>query len=157
MSVAEDYLKSGHRTPAVRLNQSKPSTTVTPDPNKPDELVARWTPWAERLLLPLFHYSENWDGYNAAAPHFETMVTAAALLANLRAYFLTPEPHVSPTRDGGVSLEWEADSKYLEIEVDSPTTLTYLYKDSAANRRQTDSFAEDAIPEEFFRVLQQMF
>ncbi len=69
MSVAEDYLRfAPAAAPSMVTFIPKPSSTMTPSPNNPGEGAARWIPWAERQVLPIGDYGENWDGYNAAAP-----------------------------------------------------------------------------------------
>ncbi len=38
------------------------------------------------------------------------------------------EPNINPTRDGGVSIEWDNAKNYLEIEI-SAQSIEYLFKD----------------------------
>ncbi len=160
MSVAEDYLNLSLKAPHVVVPFiTKPSSTMTPAPNRPGEAAARWVPWAERQIMPLADFRENWDGYNGAAPNEESMWNAIVFLACLKnAYCGIPEPHINPTRDGGISLEWETHDKYLEIEFDSTSTFEYLFKNLTDKFRRAGKVSVGSMPaKDFFSDLNSIF
>jgi hypothetical protein len=75
--------------------------------------------------------SANWDGYEAAAPRPEVLPLAREflllLLALPRGQALGHAIHVSPTRTGGVLLEWQDASHEHEIEFSPDGAISFLH------------------------------
>jgi hypothetical protein len=78
-------------------------------------------PFIERLVqvasLPL-----NWAGPGSKPPNYQTLTTAAQLLASI-AKPRTKPPNVAPMPDGGVNLTWYAGGVELEISIESNGTF----------------------------------
>jgi hypothetical protein len=76
--------------------------------------------------------AENWDGYGAAVPDGQIIELAEefvrlmeALLANRSAGSCTL--HVSPTRIGGVLIEWEDVANQNEVEIHPDRSFGFLH------------------------------
>lgn len=70
---------------------------------------------------------ENWDGYHGAAPRVELIDRVTRFLEFWNDYLPLPAPHISPTRTGGVLVEWERGPHQLEVEFDPPADVTFAY------------------------------
>ena len=91
---------------------------------------------------------ENWDGYAAAAPHGNAIDLAleftdliAAMLEKSKAG--PTEIHVSPTRVGGVLVEWEDASRQHEVEINPDRSIGFLHLDKATGGISTRKFSPD--------------
>ena len=88
---------------------------------------------------------ENWDGYGAAAPEAGTIDLAKefiglfdALLA--RSSAAPAELHVSPTRVGGVLIDWEADAMEHEMELGPDGSIGFLHRNKDTGKIVTRKF-----------------
>jgi len=88
---------------------------------------------------------QGWDSNGAAPPIPTVIVGAESLLLSLCHDPALPQPHIHPTRSGGVQFEWENGSRYFEIEVQGERAATYFYSDDDT-RTETNGliFAEQA-------------
>src|SRR5260370_40425732 len=79
---------------------------------------------------------EMWDGYGAAAPH-ATLVDFAQEFASLIEAMLRTSSfnpcvlHVSPTRVGGILIEWEDASAQHEVEITPDQSIGFLHLNKA--------------------------
>ena len=78
---------------------------------------------------------ENWDGYGAAAPEPQVIDLATEFVGMLEAVFngraLPPDAiHVSPTRVGGVLIEWEDAKTQHEVDINPDQSFAFLHSDS---------------------------
>src|SRR5260370_32620624 len=80
---------------------------------------------------------ENWDGYGAAAPQAKLVDLAheftALIEAMLRKSATDPGVvlHVSPTRVGGVLIEWEDLAMQHEVELNPDCSIGFLHLNKA--------------------------
>lgn len=91
---------------------------------------------------------ENWDGYGAAAPQANAIDLAlefADLIeAMLRKSASGPqELHVSPTRPGGILIEWEDHSMQHEVEINPDRSIGFLHLNKATGHIETRKFSPD--------------
>jgi hypothetical protein len=106
--------------------------------------MSAFLPWAFKQIEPVTKFADNWDGYGAAAVTAEMASNAACILASLKAVFNVAEPIVGMTPDGGISFEWECQSRSLEIEIESELSLgTFLYRDTVINSARSGSIMTD--------------
>ncbi len=70
---------------------------------------------------------ENWDGYGAAPPRSGPIDAAIGFLRQCSGQTALPDPYVTPTRAGGVLLDWEQGSHQLEIEFDDSNHGSFVY------------------------------
>jgi|SRR6185312_3240420 len=77
----------------------------------------------ELLKLP-----PNWDSYGARPPELDAAVNAFALIERIVAGGESM-PRIVPTVDGGIQLEWHANSKYLEVVARADKTLSAYFED----------------------------
>jgi hypothetical protein len=87
-------------------------------------------------LQAMCQLGENWDGYGAAAPQAHVIELArefVSLIAIvLRTRAAAPEaPHVSPTRTGGILIEWEAAELQHEVEISPDQSFAFLHFNKA--------------------------
>jgi hypothetical protein len=105
---------------------------------------AAWVPKVLSQLCRLPKLPANWDSYNAEPVADEVTHSAAALLLDLGAMFDLPVPMVSPTRRGGVLLEWESGPRALEIELVSRDAAAFLFTDDDRGfEREGELFRDD--------------
>src|SRR6266446_8654428 len=90
--------------------------------------------------------AENWDGYGAAPPQaavidlaqeFASFLQAALRKANSDAATL----HVSPTRVGGVLIEWEDSARQHELEIHPEDGISFLHLVKATGQITTRRFS----------------
>lgn len=89
---------------------------------------------------------ENWDGYGAAVPSTTTIDLAqefVGLLAAMlnRARSATCVLHVSPTRTGGILIEWEDRATQHELEISSDRSIGFLHLDKTTRQIETREFS----------------
>jgi len=96
------------------------------------EPIQDWLDEAVKQLDAIAFLPDGWDGDGASAPSRDVLLGGRSLLECLHQVPGIPKPHVNPTRDGSVQFEWEAASRYFEIEVVAPEAATYFYQDRAA-------------------------
>src|SRR5438445_3737285 len=88
---------------------------------------------------------ENWDGYGAAAPQanlidlaqeFTGLIEALIRKSTIAAHVL----HVSPTRVGGILIDWEDDSVEHEVELNPDRSIGFLHRTKATGQIETRKF-----------------
>jgi hypothetical protein len=88
---------------------------------------------------------ENWDGYGAAAPQAHVIDLAQELAGliegGLRKVLADPPVvHVSPTRVGGVLIEWEHGSMQHEVEIHPDGSIGFLHLNRSTGHVETRKF-----------------
>jgi hypothetical protein len=89
---------------------------------------------------------ENWDGYGAAAPQTHVIELACEFVPLLEALLevrsSTPGPvHVSPTRIGGVLIQWEDGIMQHEVEINPDQSFAFLHLNTATGHIETRKFS----------------
>ena len=93
----------------------------------------------DQQLDDLASLQPNWDGEDA-------LVIDPAIIAAARSFLkrlpddLVSEPLVIPCPAGTLQFEWESESRYLELEFETPTTIRYLRQDSEGDLDEEDVF-----------------
>jgi hypothetical protein len=85
---------------------------------------------------------ENWDGYGAAAPQGNLIDLAQEFISLIEAMLRksTAEPgllHVSPTRIGGILIDWEDRSMQHEMELNPDSSIGFLHLNKTAGSIQS--------------------
>jgi hypothetical protein len=93
-------------------------------------------------LQAMCQLGENWDGYGAAAPQAHVIELAREFVSLieivLRTRAAAPEaPHVSPTRTGGILIEWEAAELQHEVEISPDQSFAFLHFNKATGHTET--------------------
>ncbi len=106
-------------------------------------------PTLDDQLQSMRELPENWDGYGAAAPLAGVVDFAQAFVAFLEAALKTsrsevPAVHVSPTRVGGILIEWDDVQVGHEVDVRPDLSLSFLHLHRSTGQIITRSFAPDA-------------
>ena len=89
---------------------------------------------------------ENWDGYGADAPS-TTAIDLARELVGLVETMLKKSPsnsctlHVSPTRTGGVLIDWENRATQHEVEISADRSIGFLHLDKTTGQIETRKFS----------------
>jgi hypothetical protein len=151
MSTAETYL-SERQTRSDFYSSRSTDTPHSPTMTSAnlEEEISMILPWTYSQFEPLLQLVENWDGYGAAAPDQSSIKTAMNILARLKAVYHAAEPFISPTRTGGVSMEWEGENHYFELDIESASG-TYFYKNLKTSDILKGSISADKTPEFTFR------
>jgi hypothetical protein len=89
---------------------------------------------------------ENWDGYNAAAPSATAIDLAQEFVGLIETMWKKSTPnscllHVSPTRIGGVLIEWEDRAIQHEIEISPDRSINFLHLDKTTGQIETRKFS----------------
>lgn len=89
---------------------------------------------------------ENWDGYGAAAPQANLIELAKEFTGLIEAMLRksSTEPrvlHVSPTRVGGILIDWEDRSMQHEVELNPDSSIGFLHLNKATGSIQTRKFS----------------
>ena len=85
---------------------------------------------------------DDWDGYGGAAPRHDVIAAAIDFWRLLQTRPLLRDPFVTPTRIGGVLLEWEAAPHQLEVEFESPGKAVFI----CLNRETDESATGPVLP-----------
>jgi hypothetical protein len=93
--------------------------------------------------------SENWDGYGAAPPNAPVIDFAQEFLGFLEAALRrsgrgASTLHVSPTRVGGVLLEWDDPTMEHEVEINPDLGLRFLHLHKVTGQITTRRFEPGA-------------
>jgi hypothetical protein len=96
-------------------------------------------------LQAMRNLMENWDGYGAAAPAAIAIDLAQELVGLVEALWKkstsnSRDLHVSPTRNGGVLIEWEDRARQHEVEISSDRSIGFLHLDRATGQIETRKF-----------------
>jgi hypothetical protein len=90
---------------------------------------------------------ENWDGYGAAAPQAKIIDLAhdfIALLDMLAKSSAAPaELRVSPTRVGGILIDWEGNAIEHEMELNPDGSIGFLHHDKRTGSIVTRKLSAD--------------
>lgn len=84
--------------------------------------------WAQTIVEPLTKVTQNWDGYGGAKPNSESLQASLELLAELRDRLSIQAPYISPTRNGGVLLNWQVGTSELEIQLEGLVHISFVYE-----------------------------
>ncbi len=97
-------------------------------------------------LEAMRHLGENWDGYGAAAPQTQIIVLAQEFIGLLdvmlaRSSVAPAEFHVSPTRVGGILIDWEDDATEHEMDLSPDGSIGFLHHNKATGTIVTRKFS----------------
>jgi len=86
---------------------------------------------------------ENWDGYGAAPPSGNVIDLAQAFTSFLEAAFARSAAvlHVSPTRVGGILIEWEDSTRQHEVEINPDQGISFLHLQKSTGEITTRLFS----------------
>jgi hypothetical protein len=85
---------------------------------------------------------DNWDGYGAAAPKAHVLDLARGFVGLIEALLTkrTAVPgilHVSPTRIGGILVEWEDGLMEHEVEINPDQSFGFLHRNKTTGHIDT--------------------
>src|SRR5262245_55263332 len=88
---------------------------------------------------------DNWDGYGAAAPQADVLDLARELVGLLETWLLKSPAtaqllHVSPTRVGGVLVEWQDGCWQHEGEINPDRSIGFLHLNQSTGHLETRKF-----------------
>lgn len=94
--------------------------------------------------------NENWDGYGAAAPQSKAIDLAQDFIGLLELLRKASAPgekalYVSPTRTGGVQIEWEDPCKEHEIEINPDGSIEFLHYEKSTGQVETKTFTPEGL------------
>jgi hypothetical protein len=91
--------------------------------------------------------NENWDGYGAARPLHNVIELGHEFVALLEALLRNPPQSidVSPTRAGGILIEWALGNIEHEIQINSDRSIDFLHRNRTSGEIESRSFAPDQV------------
>jgi hypothetical protein len=91
--------------------------------------------------------TDNWDGYDAARPLHTVIELGHEFVALIEAVLRSPSQpvNVSPTRAGGVLIEWAIANTEHEIQINSDRSIDFLHRDRTSGEIESRSFAPDQV------------
>ena len=104
---------------------------------------ADWFEHALEQFRAIVGLPPGWDSNNADPPDPKLVQVAAVLLYRLAKSRRVAQPHINPTRRGGIQFEWEAGSRSLELEVVSEDCAAYFYQDADAGIEEEGQLSPD--------------
>jgi len=112
-------------------------------------------------LEAMRHLQENWDGYGAAVPRSNLLELAKEFAGLIEAVMKTSRAapcllHVSPTRSGGVLIEWEADDVEHEVELVPDGSISFLHLNKQTGGIETRQFSPGPLPPGLVQELRQL-
>ena len=109
--------------------------------------VAAWYLDSLDTVKRLGNMPENWDGFGS--PSISVRATIATnYVLSLISFLRMSAPHIAPVPGGGIQLEWDADDRSLEIEIDEAGECEYL-----VSRAEEIYVAPLSAPEQMLPVL----
>ncbi len=115
-----------------------------------------WLPFVCKQLHAIESLPNGWDSYGAPSPDARLVAAAWGLIECLAQAADLPQPHVNPTRNGGVQFEWESGERYFELEVMAERAAEYLYCDDAAHVEETGNLFEEESLEEVLAFIRRV-
>ena len=99
-------------------------------------------------LQAMRNLRENWDGYHAAPPQANIIDLAQEFAGLVEAMLRKSDAdpcilHVSPTRVGGILIEWEDRSTQHEVEIKPDRSMGFLHLNKATSHIETRTFSPD--------------
>ena len=97
---------------------------------------------ATEQLDCLKNLPENWDGYGAAVPEPDVVDLAKGIAALIDAALRKSTAgsqtlHVTPTRVGGILIDWEDAANEHEIDIGPDASLGFLHRDKTTGETVT--------------------
>lgn len=114
-------------TSPVVLNPAQWSSVI------PTRALSQWQIQGIKRLYEVLSLPENWDSYGSPAPTQDAANTAMDLLTGIDIdYFVAPR--VVPISGGGLQLEWQVETRRLELEILSNGSVEYLTTERQESR-----------------------
>lgn len=93
-------------------------------------------------LQAMRQLGENWDGYGASAPQAHVIELASEFVSFVQTVLRNREAsadvlHVSPTRTGGVLIEWEDAEAEHEVEISPDQSFSFLHLNKVTGHTET--------------------
>lgn len=106
---------------------------------------------------------ENWDGYGGSAPNGDVTNLAQELVGLIESMLKksTANPvilHASPTRVGGVLIEWADALTEHEVEISPDQSIGFLHHNKSTGHIETRKFSpgQAIVPPGFLHELRQL-
>jgi hypothetical protein len=99
---------------------------------------------ASEQLQAMRFLGENWDGYGAAAPQADALDLAQAFVGLMEVVLRKAAPaalRVSPTRVGGVLIEWADEALEHEVEINPDRSISFLHHHKSSGHMETRKFS----------------
>ena len=99
-------------------------------------------PTLDAQLQAMRQLGENWDGYGGAAPQGHVIELAREFVRLIETVLRKRSAaadalHVSPTRTGGVLVEWEDAEAEHEVEISPDQSFSFLHLNKATGHTET--------------------
>ncbi len=106
------------------------------------DIEPRWYRPAVARLKELLALEAGWDGHGAPSLRPDVARYCVQLMGRVLDSD-TPPPQIVPLAHGGLQLEWHLRDVDLEIEVKSPSSVSFLFGDRATGAEVEEELADD--------------
>lgn len=141
LTISSQFISREERSsslPGFLAGESRP---IGVGEDRPD-----WLLFARKQLDAIASLPEGWDSHGAPSPDLRLVEAARGLIECLSHSPALPQPHINPTRAGGVQFEWEAGARYFELEVVAERAAEFLYSEEDTGVEITgDVFEEESL------------
>ena len=141
LTISSQFISREERSyslPGFLAGESRP---IGAGEGQPD-----WLLFARKQLDAIASLPEGWDSYGAPSSDPRIVEAARGLIECLSHAPGLPQPHINPTRAGGVQFEWEAGARYFELEVVAERAAEFLYSEEDTGVEITgDIFEEESL------------
>jgi hypothetical protein len=116
---------------------------------------------AKEQLQALRSVPENWDGYGAAAPLANVVDLADEFVAFIDAVLRKSASgpgslQASPTRVGGVLIEWEDGTMEHEVEINPDGSMGFLHTNKTTGQIAARKISPGSLQMDFLKELHQL-
>lgn len=156
------YLISSRRGNISRQSRQTPlpnaglSSLLGDMPLLKERACGDWLEIASEQLAAIAELEQGWDSYGGDPPSADAIEGAWNLLQSLGETRVVPQPHIYPSRSGGIQLEWELRGKYLDIELLSGTEARYFFSDSTTHSEAEGMLREGESLDEVITLIDSM-
>ena len=119
--VLSDNSLSDHHSGAV------PDGSLLDDFQQRPSAPIAWLQMTLQELDTMINLEAGWDGHDGDAPRADVIGSAKGLIQGLAERFAMQRPVISPTRIGGLLIQWERGVHELEVELVSRDAATYAF------------------------------
>lgn len=134
--TAETARSRALREPLLRFDQfSRHYEGATPQPARSEE--PGWLGEVLQRLLEFTNLPDGWDGYKGSALRWDVGMFALNVLNSIM-QSRTPVPHLVPSSEGALQIEWHQKDIDLEIFVTAPyfCEMSFVDRRTGANCEQ---------------------
>lgn len=146
-------VQKAYLTPPSVLFTPKTTSSANADQYQFNDAI-RQTSEAEKVIGDIRHwasFSENWDGEGSCQPSAQSIVDAVSFVRLISDSAQIPHPMLHAT--GNVSLFWNENGLYADIEFLGQNRVAYFIKQNEDKHKGVISFDSEKMPAVFSAII----